>query len=429
MSTLSEKISQLCAALGVPDRYATDVGMLLAAVGFVLLVFVVQRCVRFVLVPAINFWAKTTKSSWDDVFCEANFPRWLAHVAAAIVAVRLFHGIFQSSDAFDEIFRIATGVYFAVSVAGTLCSVANAAMNIFVRRERFNGAPVKGIFQALKVLIVLAVAIWIVSILSDKSPAYFLSAIGALTAIILIVFKDALLGFTAGILISTNDLVRTGDWIEIPGSDVDGQVQDVSLTTVKVKNWDNTVSCVPAYTLVSTAFKNWRGMSDSGGRRIKRSIFIDMQTIRFATDADLRCWEKIELLKPYLARKREELAAANARVAPEAAANSPANVRALTNLGTFRAYCTAYLRASDRIRQEMILVVRQRDPAENGLPLEIYAFAADTNLAGYENIQSDIFDHLLAVVPEFGLRVFQAPSGRDIGKLAENVPADRKVAS
>lgn len=429
MSTLSEKISQLCAALGVPDRYAADVGMLPAAVGFVLLVFVVQRCARFVLVPAINFWAKTTKNSWDDVFCEANFPRWLAHVAAAIVAVRLFHGIFQRSDAFDEIFRIGTGVYFAVSVAGTLCSVANAAMNIFVRRERFNGAPVKGIFQALKVLIVLAVAIWIVSILSDKSPAYFLSAIGALTAIILIVFKDALLGFTAGILISTNDLVRTGDWIEIPGSDVDGQVQDVSLTTVKVKNWDNTVSCVPAYTLVSTAFKNWRGMSDSGGRRIKRSIFIDMQTIRFATDADLRRWEKIELLKPYLARKREELAAANARVAPEAVANSPANVRALTNIGTFRAYCTAYLRASDRIRQEMILVVRQRDPAENGLPLEIYAFAADTNLAGYENIQSDIFDHLLAVVPEFGLRVFQAPSGRDIGKLAENVPADRKIAS
>ena len=207
-------------------------------------------------------------------------------------------------------------------------------------------------------MVALGAAVWVLSILSDKSPAYFLSGLGALMAILLIVFKDALLGFTAGVMISANDLVRNKDWIEIQSMGVDGEVFDVSLTTVKVRNWDNTIANVPAYALISAAFKNWRGMETSGGRRIKRAIRIDMQTVHFASEDEIARWRKIELLKPYLTRKLEEISAANARV-PAEASGVPANVRMLTNLGTFRAYCMAYLKANKRIHQGMTMLVRQ----------------------------------------------------------------------
>lgn len=427
MTSLPQKLVQLCAAFGVPERFSAEAAALLAAILFFLLLFAVHFALKLLFVPATHAISRRTGATWDDAFCEAHFPARLAHVAAALVGLKFFGEFFDAGGALFGIFRAGTGVYFALAVGGALFSVISALTLIFTREERLRGAPIKGFFQALKVLVALAVAIWILSILSDKSPAYFLSALGALMAVLLIVFKDTLLGFTAGILISTNDLVRTGDWIEIAGTDVDGEVLDVSLTTVKVRNWDKTIASVPAYTLVSTAFKNWRGMSESGGRRIKRAINIDIQSIRFATDAELERWQKIELLKPYLRERLADVRASNARVPADAGASSPANIRILTNIGTFRAYCVAYLRANPRIHQEMTLIVRQLSPSANGLPLEIYAFANDTRWAFYEEIQSDIFDRLLAILPEFGLRAFQDPSGRNLDRFSDAVAAQKGV--
>lgn len=418
-----EKLTELCVAIGVPEEYTQTAASLVLGAAFVLGMFVFQRATQFVFTATSHIWAKRSRNTWDDAFCEAHFPGRAAHLIISIFSLHLCQNVFAHSEKLLEVFKAGTSIYFAVAVAGTAYSVINAAMIIGMHNDRLKDVPIKGFFQALKGLLTLGVAIWVLSILSDKSPMYFLSGLGALMAILLVVFKDALLGFTAGILISANDLVRNKDWIQLQNTDVDGEVVDVSLTTVKVHNWDNTISNVPAYTLISTAFKNWRNMENSGGRRIKRAIHIDMQTIHFATEKEIAHWNEIELLKPYLARKKKELSVANARVPAEAGAVSPANIRLLTNIGTFRAYCMAYLKANRRIRQDMTMLVRQLDPGPTGLPLEIYVFTNDTRWANYEDIQSDIFDHLLAVISEFNLTPYQEPSGRNFETFLETKSA------
>ena len=408
-----EKLTEFCNGMNLPPQYTQIAVSLILACGFILVLFCLQRLLRFVLVAGTHLWAKRSRNTWDDAFCEAMFPGRIAHLLIAILSLHGYAIVFAQNPGFAEIFKAGTSIYFAVSVAGTAYALVDAMMIIGTNNERLKDVPIKGFFQAIKIVLTLGVAIWVLSILSDKSPAYFLSGLGALMAILLIVFKDTLLGFTAGILISANDLVRNKDWIEIPGTNVDGEVFDVSLTTVKVRNWDNTIANVPAYTLISGAFKNWRGMEKSGGRRIKRAISIDMQTIHFASEQEIARWQKIELLKPYLTQKLEEIREANAHVPETADPSVPANTRNLTNIGTFRAYCAAYLKANRKIHQGMTMLVRQLDPKATGLPLEIYVFTNDTRWAVYENIQSDIFDHLFAIMPEFGLAPFQEPSGRN----------------
>lgn len=408
-----EKLTEFCNGMNLPPQYTQIAVSLILAVGFILALFCLQRVLRFVLVAGTHLWSKRSRNTWDDAFCEAKFPGRIAHLLIAILSLHGYAIVFAQNPGFAEVFKAGTSIYFAVAVAGTAYALVDAIMIIGTNNERLKDVPIKGFFQAIKIILTLGVAIWVLSILSDKSPAYFLSGLGALMAILLIVFKDTLLGFTAGILISANDLVRNKDWIEIPGTNVDGEVFDVSLTTVKVRNWDNTIANVPAYTLISGAFKNWRGMEKSGGRRIKRAISIDMQTIHFASEQEIARWQKIELLKPYLSQKLEEIREANARVPETADPSVPANTRNLTNIGTFRAYCVAYLKANRKIHQGMTMLVRQLDPKATGLPLEIYVFTNDTRWGVYENIQSDIFDHLFAIMPEFGLAPFQEPSGRN----------------
>lgn len=411
----TDKLTEFFNGMNLPPQYTQIAVSLVAATGFLLALFVIQRILRFILVAGTHFWAKRSRNTWDDAFCEARFPGRIAHLFVAILSLHGFEIVFAQAQApgFFEIFKAGTSIYFAVAVAGAAYALVDAAMIIGTNNERLKDVPIKGFFQAIKIVLGLGVAIWVLSILSDKSPAYFLSGLGALMAILLIVFKDTLLGFTAGILISANDLVRNRDWIEIPGTNVDGEVFDVSLTTVKVRNWDNTIANVPAYTLISGAFKNWRGMEKSGGRRIKRAISIDMQTIHFASEKELARWQKIELLKPYLSEKLEEIREANALLPETADTSVPANTRNLTNIGTFRAYCVAYLKANRKIHQGMTMLVRQLNPGPTGLPLEIYVFTNDTRWAVYENAQSDIFDHLFAIMPEFGLAPYQEPSGRN----------------
>jgi miniconductance mechanosensitive channel len=303
----------------------------------------------------------------------------------------------------------------------TLFALLNFLEEIFKPASNKRNIPIRGIFQSIKLIAALVTIIFVISVLIGKSPIILFSGLGAMTAVLLLVFKDTILGFVAGIQLSANEMLALGDWLEMPKFGADGEVIDISLTTVKVRNWDNTITTIPAYALIADSFKNWRGMSESGGRRIKRAIFIDATSVQFLQQDDILRLRRAALLSDYIEKKIAEIETENRQTGVDL--SSPVNGRRLTNLGTFRAYLSVYLRQHKSIHPGMTQLVRQLAPEANGIPLEIYAFSSDTRWANYEAIQSDIFDHIFAIVPEFGLRVYQAPSGYDMQKIGSHTDA------
>ncbi len=301
----------------------------------------------------------------------------------------------------------AVMVLIGVSAATAFLSAVN---DMYERRPEARSRPIKGFIQVVQIILFVIAAVVALATLMDRSPLVFLSGIGAMSAVMLLIFRDTILSFVASLQVGSYDMVRVGDWIELPEYGADGDVIDIALHTVKVQNWDKTITTIPTHKLVDGSFKNWRGMSESGGRRIKRSVSIDMNTVRFLDDADLDRFERFALLEGYIREKRQELAQDSGK---DGDPDLSANRRQLTNLGTFRMYIENYLRRHSEIHQGMTLMVRQLDPNPDGMPLEIYAFTSTTDWIAYERIQSDIFDHVLAVAPEFGLRLFQHPAGRD----------------
>jgi miniconductance mechanosensitive channel len=267
----------------------------------------------------------------------------------------------------------------------------------------------------IKIVVGFTAAIIVLSILIGESPTVLLGGLGAMTAVLLLIFKDSILGFVAGIQLSTNNMVVIGDWIDMPKYGADGDVIDITLTTVKVQNWDKTITTIPTYALISDSFKNWRGMSESGGRRIKRSVYIDMTSVKFCTAETIERFRKIQYLSEYIENKTRELDEYNTARGVDNAVL--VNGRRMTNLGTFRAYISAYLRNHPKIHQNMTFLVRHLEPTPQGLPIQIYVFSNDQVWANYEAIQADIFDHILAVIPEFDLRVFQYPAGADLRRF------------
>jgi miniconductance mechanosensitive channel len=254
-----------------------------------------------------------------------------------------------------------------------------------------------------------------ISIVIDQSPLILLSGLGALTAVILLIFKDSILGLVAGIQLVANDMVRPGDWIEMPKYGADGDVIEITLNTVKVQNWDKTITTIPTYALISDSFKNWRGMQESGGRRIKRAVYVDVSSVRFCTPEMTAKFSRIKVLEEYIARKQAEMREYNEKHGIDDAVL--VNGRRMTNLGTFRAYLVEYLKRHPKIHQDMTFLVRHLQPTELGLPIEIYVCSNDQEWSNYEGIQADIFDHIFASLPEFGLRPFQSPTGSDIASL------------
>ncbi|SHF37367.1 miniconductance mechanosensitive channel [Lampropedia hyalina DSM 16112] len=285
----------------------------------------------------------------------------------------------------------------------------------------------KSTFQLINIMLYAGGVVVIIAALLDRSPLIVLSGMGAMSAVLMLVFKDTILSFTAGVLISSNDMLRVGDWIEMPQAGADGAVIDIALHTIKVQNWDKTITTIPTWKLVSESYKNWRGMQESGGRRIKRSIRIDAGTVRFLTPEEVQQFRQIALLRPYLDEKITAVRASNVQLQHSLGdlAELGANRRRLTNIGTFRAYALAYLKKHPGIHQDMLLMVRQMEPTPEGIPMELYCFTNTTIWAGYEGIQGDVFDHLLAILPELGLRTFQNPSGTDM----RTALADLKAAS
>lgn len=412
MADLLNWFGEMLLSRGVPADTVAASTLAAGVTVLIVLAWAANFVAKQLILRVVSAVVTRTTFVWDDAMLKAGVFTRLSHLAPAM-AINAF-----GSDALGGSPEVLAAMSMAVSVYLTFIWLAvffallDALHLVATRTGRLADVPIKGFLQAVKLLAALVALILVLSTLLDKSPVYILTGMGALTAVLLLVFRDAILGFVAGIMISVNEMVRIGDWIEMPKAGADGDVIDVSLTTVKVQNWDKTITTIPSYDLISGSFKNWRGMFESGGRRIKRSLHIDMQSVRFADEAMLARWRRIALLKSYLEEKQAEIDADNRKRGTDLSILG--NGRRITNLGTFRAYCIAYLRAHPLIHQDLTFLVRQLEPGEHGMPLEIFVFTNDTRWAVYEGVQADIFDHLLAVIGEFDLRVFQSPSGADV---------------
>ena len=371
-----------------------------------------KRLIAWVVHPLI----RRTLNNWDDALIQNGVLIRCSHLVPALAVHFLAPATFPGHPEVADFFRLLVNLYLvviALLIADALLNCLRVFLASGTTGARF---PAKSVIQATKLVLNLVGCVLVVSILLGKSPLVFFSGLGAATAVLLLLFRDAILGLVAGFQLSLNNMVNEGDWIEMPARNADGPVIDVSLTTVKVRNWDKTITSIPSYALISDSFKNWRGMEEAGGRRIKRALYIDLRTVRFVDDAMLEHLKSIRILRPYLDEKLESVRAHNAALGEHT--ETPLNHRRLTNLGTFRAYCLAYLRNHGKIRQDLTMIVRHLDPTASGLPLEIYTFSAETAWFDYEHLQSDIFEHLLSVLPDFGLEAFQSPGGNDLRQAA-----------
>ncbi len=332
----------------------------------------------------------------------------ISHLANIVPALVLAGGaamIPGIRETLVVIIRNVCSAFIVLSAALALGKILDLVDIAYRRRPDAASKPIKGYLQLFKIFIGVVAAILMIAVLVNRSPLILLSGLGAMAAVLMLIFQDTILSVVASVQIGSNDMVRIGDWIEMPSLNADGDVIEIALHTVKVRNWDKTITTIPIRKLITDSFKNWRGMQEIGGRRIKRALYLDQRSVRFLDDAEIRRLEEFVLLDDYLQKKREELSAWNAEL--EAKGARPINERRVTNLGTFRAYVEHYLRNNPHIRQDMIVLVRQLQPGATGIPLEIYCFTNDTRWIVYEGIQSDIFDHLLAILPTFDLRVFQ----------------------
>jgi miniconductance mechanosensitive channel len=392
----------------------------LLVAGAALVYFVSHR----VLVSVVRAWARRTQTLWDDALVEAEVFGRLAHLPPAMV---VYYGVQFVPDLHDTIEALIQRVAFSLLIVVAVRAVSAflaAANDLYSADPNNRTRPIKGYLQVLKLGLYLVAGLLVVATLMDRSPLLFLSGIGAMTAVLLLVFRDTILSLVASVQLTGNDSIHVGDWIEMPAYGADGDVIDIALHTVKVQNWDKTITAIPTHALVSDAFKNWRGMSQSGGRRIKRSLFIDVSSVRFLDADEIEALGNWSLLRDYVAEKRTELDAWNQQAGRNTSLN--ADIRRLTNIGTLRAYIERYLRAHPLIRKDMTLLVRQLQAADRGVPVEIYCFTNTTEWNAYEGIQADIFDHLLAVLPELGLRAYQSPAGADITSLAAQSAGDER---
>jgi miniconductance mechanosensitive channel len=377
----------------------------------VVLCLLLNFIARKVLLKVVSALVKKNKYTWDDIMYERKVFHRLAHLVTPLV-ISLFVGSFPDIEVW---IRRIMSVYMTLVILFVIDALLNSVEDIYRTFEISKTRPIKGILQVIKIVAFIIGTIVAIAALTGQSPIILLGGLGALSAVILLVFQSSILGFVAGIQLTSNDMVRIGDWVQMPKYDADGSVIDIALTTVKVQNFDKTITTIPAQAMMSDSFRNWRGMTASGVRRIKRSISIDISSISFCSEEMLKRFERIEYLKEYIISRQKEIENYNKKKNIDISV--PVNGRRMTNIGTFRYYMLNYLQNHPGINENVTLMVRQLLPTSEGIPLEVYAFTATTDWIEYENIQSDIFDHLLAVLPEFGLRAHQTPTGFDVLSL------------
>ncbi len=395
--------------------YAALLTAMTALLGVALIAFVANVIMRSVIVVSIRRLLARTKSERDDILIRRRVFERLSQLAPAFVIYALAPlalADYPAPAAFavklSLVYMIIVGVLF---VDGLI----NAGLEVYRTFRVSRDFPITSFAQVAKLVLYFLGFITTLSVLLGESPMTFIAGLGALAAVLMFVFKDLILGLVAGIQLSANRMVAVGDWIEIPKFGVDGDVIEIALTTVKIRNFDKTITTVPTQALINESFKNWRGMQETGGRRIKRSVYVDVSSVRFCDEEMLARYAKIQHIAGYLEEKRREIADYNDQAKVDR--STLVNGRHLTNIGTFRAYIEAYLRNHPKISSNLTLLVRQLQPTVHGLPIELYVFTNDTNWINYEGIQADIFDHILAAAPEFDLRIFQEPTGADLKAL------------
>ena len=412
---LLEQITGVLLSWGAGAGLATVVSHLLALLVLGGVAYAADLACRHVVLKAVAKVVRHTKAKWDDVVFDHKVMVRLSHMVMPVVIYVFIPSVFSGSSlwAVDLVQRVCF-VFIVVSFLLFVHAFLKAVYSIYSDKESFRNRPLKSMMQTVQVAMWFVGGIVILSELIDKDPVSLLAGLGASAAVLMLIFKDSIMGFVSGIQLSANDMLKVGDWIKMPKYEADGIVTEVTLNTVKVRNWDNTVTTIPPYALVSDAFQNWNAMRESGGRRIKRSVCIDMTSVRFCTEEMLERFRKISLLKDYIDEKEQALKAYNEANGIDDSVK--VNGRRQTNLGVFRAYLTAYLRSLPFTNPDLHCMVRHLQPTDKGIPVELYFFSTVKEWVPYEGIQADVFDHVLAVIPEFGLRVFQSPSGADVQK-------------
>jgi len=393
---------------GVNNNILLYLSNLIAIIIIIFISLIVDIITKKVLLKALKLYIGRSKNKWDDILLKNKVFEILARIAPMLV-IYIFAPVFSNYRVWIQRFVFCYSIIIVLLAIGKILDAVN---DIYTSFEVSKARPIKGYLQTIKIFLYCIGAIVIISVIIDRSPWALLSGIGAATAVTMLIFQNSILGLVATIQLSSNDMLKIGDWIEMPQYGADGDVIDISLHTVKVQNWDKTITTIPTHKLISESFKNWRGMKESGGRRIKRAIYVDMTSIKFCTEEMLKRFEKIEYIKEYLDNKKREIEAYNKEHNIDL--SSIVNGRHLTNIGIFRAYLEHYLKNHPKLNKNMTQIVRQLQPTEKGLPLEIYAFTNDTDWVNYEAVQSDIFDHIFAVIPEFDLRIYQGVSGYDL---------------
>lgn len=363
---------------------------LIAIAAIALVVFVADVVCRRLLLPLVKRLTRATRAAWDDILLSDTLLKDVSRMVPPILIAVLMPLAFSHAHPTLGLLLKVNLIYLIAIMAKLLCTFLSALYDLSSHQDRLKNHPIKGIYQMLKIVVICVALIIVVSILINKNPGYILTALGASAAVLMLVFKDTIMGLVAGVQLSANDMLRPGDWISMPKYGADGDVEEVTLTTVKVRNWDKTITTIPPYALVSDSFQNWRGMQESGGRRVKRSVYVDMRSISFCTDEQMAEFERRGWLEGV---ERED--------------------KFVVNLHVFRNYLEYYLQHHPRVNSGMTIMVRQLQPTAQGLPLELYFFSDGTEWVPYEHLQSEIFEHVFAVMPTFGLRVFQSPMGID----------------
>lgn len=416
MEQVTGFINEILLSWGFSQSWADDLTSGIILVVILAIAFLGDVICRHIILTAVARLVKKTKATWDDIVFDRKVLTHVSHLVAPIVLYILLPLAISNLGLLSFIQRICM-IYIIAVFLKFISSLLTALFHVYSEKEQFRDRPLKGLLQTVQVILFFIGGIIIVSILIDKSPMVLLTGLGASAAVLMLVFKDSIMGFVSGIQLSANNMLRVGDWIQMPKYGADGTVIEVTLNTVKVRNWDNTITTIPPYALVSDSFQNWRGMQESGGRRIKRSIRIDMNSVKFCTPEMLAKYKKIQLLKDYIEETEKVIEDYNKEHGID---NSIlVNGRRQTNLGVFRAYLTNYLKSLPTVNQDLTCMVRQLQPTEQGIPLELYFFSAIKAWVPYEGVQADVFDHVLAIIPEFDLHVFQNPTGEDFRELSK----------
>lgn len=423
MDVLISNVASYLAKWGLADGVASVLaefgtrGVALVVVLF--LAWLANWIAKRIILRGVHHIADRSRTQWDDALVKHRVFTRMSHLVPGVILYSAAPLVFSGQASMASGMRTAAVLYMVAVGWFVVDAFLNAAVEIYRTFEFARRIPIRSFVQVVKIILGITVVIIVLSTLLRKDPTKLLTGMGAMTAVLMLIFKDSILGFVAGIQLSSNRMIHMGDWIEMPKYGADGDVIDISLTTVKVQNWDKTISTIPTYALISDSFKNWRGMSESSGRRIKRNIYIDMSSICFCNAAMLEKFKRFSYIQDYLAEREQEVT--NWNQEHEIDDSELVNGRRLTNIGTFRAYLVAYLKHHPKIHKEMTFLVRHLEPTPKGLPIQVYVFSSDKVWANYEAIQADIFDHILAVIPEFGLRVYQQPTGADLQSLGDTV--------